>query len=59
MKGFDYTKGTDVDQSVALWRAQMKEVLDEKGFRRVENGETFAHGRDGKIVFEVYGNVAI
>jgi len=59
MDGFDYRTGQGVRHPIAVWREHMRTVLEARGFRRAEHGETFAHGSDGKIVFEVYSNVAL
>ena len=40
------------------WQARMGKVLAAGGRRRVENGETFVHGPDGKLELEIYANVA-
>lgn len=58
MKGFNYTTQADFDLPVAKLREELQEIVDNGGFRRVENGETFAHGKDGRIIWEAYGNVA-
>lgn len=55
LNGFDYRSGTECAQDSREWRGQMAEALANGGFRRVENGETFVHGSDGTIQFEVYG----
>jgi hypothetical protein len=56
MKGFDYRTGTDIEQDTTVLRAELARVVrEEGGSRRVENSETFVHGRDGKLLFEVYG----
>jgi len=58
MNGFDYHNGKAISQSVSQWRTQLLAVLSAGGFRRMEHGETFAHGADGKIAFEIYGRVS-
>jgi hypothetical protein len=55
IKGFDYRTGLEVQKLSRAWRADMIAVVAEGGYRRVENGETFVHGKDGRIAFEVYG----
>lgn len=42
-----------VELSHAEWRTKFQGMR-----RRVENGETYYHGPDGKIVAEVYANVS-
>lgn len=57
MKGFDYLSGQPVERNVAEWRAALANVMAAGGMRHVEDGETFAKGADGRLVFEVYGIV--
>lgn len=57
LTGFDYRVEREVERTTAEWRAELLEIVKSGGFRRQENGETFAHGKDGRIVFEVYGSV--
>lgn len=57
MKGFNYATQAAFDLSVAQLREELQGIVDNGGFRRVENGETFAHGSDGVIIWEAYGNV--
>jgi hypothetical protein len=59
MKGFNYTTQAEFDLPVATLREELQTIVDGGGFRRVENGETFAHGSDGLIIWEAYGNVTI
>lgn len=59
MKGFNYTTQAEFDLSVNVLREELQSICDNGGFRRVENGETFAHGRDGLIIWEAYGNVTL
>lgn len=59
MKGFNYTTSAEFDLPVSQLREELQGIVDNGGFRRVENGETFAHGRDGLIIWEAYGNVTI
>jgi hypothetical protein len=59
MRGFNYTTAAEFDLPVAQLREDLQTIIDGGGFRRVENGETFAHGSDGRIVWEAYGNVTL
>lgn len=59
MRGFNYTTQAEFDLPVAQLREELQSIVDNGGFRRVENGETFAHGGDGSIIWEAYGNVTI
>ncbi len=52
--GFDYILGTKVKKTVEEWKSAMAAVIAAGGFRRTESGETFGHGKDSTIVFEVY-----
>lgn len=55
--GFDYRAGVEVKRTRSEWSGELRQVVAAGGRRRVEDEETFAHGPDGKLVFEVYGNV--
>ena len=59
MKGFNYTTSAEFDLPVAKLREELQSIVNNGGFRRVENGETFAHGSNGVIIWEAYGNVAL
>ncbi len=59
MHGFNYTTDAAFDLPVAKLREELQGIIDNGGFRRVENGETFAHGSDGRIIWEAYGNVTV
>lgn len=54
IKGFDYRCGREVEHERAEWRRQMYAVVGAGGFRRAEQGETFAHNAKGELLFEVY-----
>jgi len=55
--GFDYRLGRSVERARAEWRELLRTTIAAGGRRRVEAGETFIHGADGKIVAEIYSNV--
>lgn len=57
MKGFNYTTQAPFDLAVAVLKEELQVVIDGGGFRRVEDGETFAHDSHGRIIWEAYGNV--
>lgn len=59
MKGFNYTTQADFDLPVGKLREELQHIVDNGGFRRHENAETFAHGKDGVIIWEAYGNVTL
>lgn len=59
MKGFNYTTGAEFDLPVAQLREELQSIVDAGGYRLVENGETFAKGKDGRIIWEAYGNVTL
>ena len=52
--GFDYRTGQPAEYTRAEWRKELRAVIDGGGFRTTHEGETFAHNRAGRIVFEVY-----
>lgn len=52
--GFDYRLQRPVAMTRRAWLDQLRAVLKAGGRRRVDAGETFAHGRDALLVFEVY-----
>lgn len=55
--GFDYRLGKPIDRSRAEWLQEFARLLKAGGRRRIENGETFFHGPDGRIAIEVYENL--
>jgi len=55
--GFDYTLDRSVERTRGEWRSLMSKVKANGGRRRVDQGETFIHDANGKIVFEIYSNV--
>lgn len=57
MKGFNYTTEAAFDLPVEQLSDELHTIVANGGHRRVEDGETFAHGRDGRIIWEAYGNV--
>ena len=57
--GFDYKFGKPLSHTMPEWRVRLRDVVKAGGFRRVENGETFAHGKDGLLLFEVYARVNV
>lgn len=57
LPGFDYRAGTAVTLTRGEWRERLGRCVASGGFRRVEHGETFGHGADGLVVFEVYANL--
>ena len=57
VKGFDYVRQRAVDYSRKEWIQQLAALKARGGFRRHEKGETFGHGPDGLIQFEVYANI--
>jgi hypothetical protein len=59
LKGFSYVTHQPMSLTLTQWRGMLSELVAAGGRRRVENGETFGHGKDGLIQFEVYGNVAL
>jgi hypothetical protein len=59
MKGFDYRTQQEFDRTVAVLRAELVTIITAGGFRRIEDGETYAHGRDGQILWEAYGHVGV
>lgn len=59
MKGFNYDSAQEFDLPVGVLRADLQRIIAEGGRRRVEDGETYAHGKDGLIIWEAYGNVSL
>jgi len=57
LPGFDYRTGRPVEAPISEWREHLRHLIEKGGFRRVEFGETFGHGKHGRIEFEVYGRV--
>lgn len=55
--GFDYRKGKPMARTRPEWRDELLAVIKAGGFRRVENGETFAHDKNGTLLFEAYANI--
>ena len=65
LKGWDYRQDKAVERTTKEWKQDLADVIKRGGFRRIENGETFAHipfsGRklpNEGIQFEIYGRVA-
>lgn len=58
VKGFDYRTGLEREAPLREWRAEVTDAVVHGARRRVENNETFVHGRDGTLLFEVYANVS-
>lgn len=56
--GFDYRIDKPVKLTRSEWRNHLRAIVHAGGFRRVEHGETFGHGKDGRIAFEIYANVS-
>ena len=54
INGFDYRTQKPVQLPRAQWKELLKQVVKAGGRRRVEDGETFAHGKDARIQFECY-----
>lgn len=52
--GFDYRMNVPIELTRADWRTRLRVVIANGGYRATEKGETFAHGKDGRLVFEVY-----
>lgn len=59
IKGFDYHKHDVAQLTRREWQERLRAVLASGGKRRVELGDTFAHDKSGKLLFEVYGNIPI
>lgn len=57
VQGFDYRTDKPVVLTSKQWRTQLALVLTRGGRRVVIQGETLAI-QDGRIVFEVYANIA-
>lgn len=57
IEGFDYRRGRPRSLSAREWRQELDAVLGDGGWRRVEQGETFAHARDGALQFEAYAAI--
>lgn len=55
--GFDYRIPGPVSHPRAEWVRMLREAIAHGGFRRAEWKETFAHGKDGLLLFEVYAIV--
>lgn len=59
MRGFNYVTQAEFDLPVVVLREDLKAIKANGGFRRVEDGETFAHAADGSLIWEAYGNVSL
>lgn len=57
--GFDYRLGVPVSKDRHEWRETLRKLIADGGRRRVSDGETFGHDKQGKIQFEIYANVAV
>ena len=57
-KGYRYTHPSGpVAMTRTEWQALMVTHLSNGGRRRVEEGETMIHARDGLMVAEIYANI--
>lgn len=54
LQGFDYRAGATTERPRRDWRDDLAQAVSAGGYRRVEHGETFVHGPDGRLLFEVY-----
>lgn len=59
ISGFDYQNGCAVEFTKSEWVITIEKAIMHGGFRRVENGETFLHGKDGLLICEVYENIGL
>lgn len=59
MKGFHYVLQKEMDLPPKEWRTMLQDIVQKGGRRRNEAGETFAHGADSLLVFEVYGTIQL
>ncbi len=58
--GFIYTRqGAAVKFTRPEWREQAARLMADGGFVRQEHGETFIHGKDGRVAAEIYGQSII
>lgn len=57
LEGYDYTTGQPVSLTRQEWQARIATAIADGGRRRVEDGETFIHGPNARIVAEAYANV--
>ena len=57
--GFDYVLGKPVERTNREWRELLRQLVAQGGRRRHEHGETYGHGRDSLIRFEIYGKVQL
>ena len=57
MKGFDYRTQQEFDRTAAVLKDDLATIIAAGGFRRHEDGETFAHSKKGAIIWEAYGYV--
>lgn len=63
MKGFNYQTAQEFDLPIAKLREDLKSICDAGGRRRVEADSlgpvTYAHGKDGLMIWEAWGNVQL
>ena len=57
IEGFDYQAQRPVSLPRKEWVERLAAVIKGGGRRRVENGETFGHSKDGRIAFECYSTL--
>lgn len=56
IEGFDYTGTNPVQRgyTVKEFQSLMREAVKAGAKRRAEDGDTFVHGKDGRILYEIY-----
>jgi hypothetical protein len=60
LKGFDYkTTNKPCQYTLAEWQDILAKVLKAGGRRRAEFGETFLHGPDGILQYEIYATIRL
>jgi hypothetical protein len=55
--GFDYRTHQPVSLTREAWQAEITSAIRAGGRRRVENGETFLHGPNARLIAEIYARV--
>lgn len=59
VKGFDHQAQQPLAFKRSQWRDRLSAVLAAGGSYRNEHGETFAHGPDGRLLFECAAKISL
>ncbi len=59
IRGFDYDRYSTVELTRSEWQQRIAETIECGGFRRLVYGDTYVHACCGRIMAEIYADVAV